>query len=149
MKDADLFVEITKILRSQKLGVLGTCGTAGPFCSLVGFSFEKDLSHLFFSTPRSTRKYANLAECGKAALLVDNRMNRPEDLHDAQAVTVTGTVRELKDPERERAEKIHIERHPYLAGFSSSPTTAIFSLEVDEYSLVSRFQNVMIMRVKR
>mgnify|MGYP000428853373 CR=1 FL=1 len=76
-------------------------------------------------------------------------MNKPEDLHDAQALTATGTVRELEGPEREKTGKIHIERHPYLAGFAISPTTALFSLDVEEYSLVSHFQNVMIMRMKR
>ncbi len=39
MEDTDgLFRSISKLLDSQNLGVLGTCGTGGPYCSLVGFS---------------------------------------------------------------------------------------------------------------
>lgn len=150
MEDTDgLFRSISKLLDSQNLGVLGTCGTGGPYCSLVGFSQCEDLKQIYFATTRATRKYSNLSETGKASLIVDNRGNRPEDLHETEAVTATGTTRELKGQELDTAREIHLAKHPYLTEFVNSPTSAIFAIDVEGYFLVRRFQNVMVLKLER
>jgi len=148
-KDREVAEAVRRLLESQRVGVLGTYGAGSPYCSLVGFSFEPGLERLYFATTRATRKFANLRETGRVALLVDNRANREEDLHEASALTVVGPVKELAGTERERGAKVHLERHPSLAGFLESPTTALLALDAERYFLVRRFQEVMVLEVER
>ncbi len=149
MKDMDreIAAAVGTLLDSQRVGVLGTHGAGSPHCSLVGFSFEEDLGRIYFATTRATRKFANLSETGRVALLVDNRANREEDLHEASALTAVGPVRETTGEERERAASVHLVRHPSLRDFLGSPTTAILVLEVERYFLVRRFQEVMVLEI--
>jgi hypothetical protein len=44
---------------------------------------------------------------------------------------------------------IYLDRHPQLKTFASSPTTAMFRIEVENYHLVQRFQNVTEFRMSR
>ena len=146
-KDREVADAIGALLDSQRVGVLGTHGSGSPYCSLVGFSFEPGLERLYFATTRATRKFANLSETGRVALLVDNRANREEDLHEASALTAVGPVREMTGKDRERAASIHLARHPSLGDFLESPTTALLVLDVERYFLVRRFQEVMVLEI--
>jgi nitroimidazol reductase NimA-like FMN-containing flavoprotein (pyridoxamine 5'-phosphate oxidase superfamily) len=146
-KDRKVAGAVRDLLSSQRVGVLGTYGSGSPYCSLVGFSFEEGLGRIYFATTRATRKYANLAETGRVALLVDNRTNREEDLHEASALTAIGPVRELAGPERDRAVSLHLGRHPSLRDFVEAPTSALLVLEVERYFLVRRFQEVMVLEI--
>jgi len=145
--DREIAAAVGALLDTQRVGVLGTHGAGSPHCSLVGFSFEPGLERLYFATTRATRKFANLSETGRVALLVDNRTNREEDLHEASALTAVGPVRETTGEERERAVAVHLARHPSLRDFVGSPTTAILVLEVERYFLVRRFQEVMVLEI--
>lgn len=149
MKDSDRKIAdaILELLESQRVGVLGTHGLGQPYCSLVGYSFEPGLGRLYFVTTRATRKYANLSETGRVALLVDNRNNREEDLHEAMAVTAVGPVRELVGEERALAVEVHLSRHPPLRDFVESPTSALLAVDVERYFLVRRFQEVMVLEI--
>ena len=146
-REREIAAAVLGLLETQHVGVLGTYGSGSPYCSLVGFSFEPGLERLYFATPRATRKFANLSETGRVALLVDNRANREEDLHEASALTAVGPVRELAGPERERAAAVHKARHPSLADFVDSPTTALLALDAERYFLVRRFQEVMVLEI--
>jgi len=148
-KEREIVKAVGALLESQRVGVLGTFGSGSPYCSLVGFSFEPGYGRLFFATTRATRKYANLSETHRVALLVDNRNNREEDLHEASALTAVGPVRELTGTERDRAGQVHLGRHPSLREFLESPTTALLALDVERYFLVRRFQEVLVLEVKR
>jgi nitroimidazol reductase NimA-like FMN-containing flavoprotein (pyridoxamine 5'-phosphate oxidase superfamily) len=147
-KDQEVARAVAALLESQRVGVLGTFGAGSPYCSLVGFSFEPGYGRLYFATTRATRKFANLKETGRVALLVDNRGNREEDLHEASALTAVGPVKEMNGSDRERAASVHLARHPSLAGFLESPTTALLALDVERYFLVRRFQEVMVLEVR-
>jgi nitroimidazol reductase NimA-like FMN-containing flavoprotein (pyridoxamine 5'-phosphate oxidase superfamily) len=145
----EVFKAVKDLLDSQMTGVLGTYGSGGPYCSLVGFSAEEDLRRLYFVTTRATRKYSNLVETGSAALLVDNRGKREDDIHEASAVTATGPVRDLAGADLERAVLIHIAKNPFLADFTASPSSALLALDVESYFLVRRFQQVTILEMTK
>ncbi len=146
-REREIAAAVRELLEAQRVGVLGTYGLGSPYCSLVGFSFEPGLERLYFATTRATRKYANLSETGRVALLVDNRANREEDLHEASALTAVGPVKEVSGPERDRAAAAYKARHPSLADFVDSPTTALLALNVERYFLVRRFQEVMVLEI--
>jgi hypothetical protein len=141
--EVELRERIGDVLRVSPLGVLATCGPEGPHTSLVGIAFTEDLRAMFFVTTRSSRKFRNLMLTPAASVLVDDRRNKVTDFRDASAVSVVGITREVGERERERSTEIYLERHPYLRGFLSSPTTALLVMAVKGLSLVTRFQKVM------
>lgn len=137
------------LFASQRLGVLATCGRRQPYSSLVAFAATNDLKYLVFATTRATRKYANLSTESRVALLVDNRSNKDTDFHRAIAVTALGKAEEAKESERDRFLKLYLAKHPYLEDFVMSPTCALLKISVDKYHMVSRFQNVMELHMRR
>ena len=140
---ADLRGKINKLLSEQCLGVLATVDLSGhPYASLVAFASNTDHSELYFVTPRATRKFANLAQDARAALLINNSVNRPADFHEAMAVTVLGRARLLGKEDRFRVLPLYVERHPYLRKFARSPSCAMFAIEVTGLTMVEKFQNV-------
>ncbi len=134
--------EITALVNSQLLAVLSTHRDGQPYASLVAFAFSEDLAEIYFATARSTRKFTNIRQDRRVALLIDNRSNRSEDFHAAAAVTVIGSAVELEGQIREDSVRKYLARHPYLEEFVRAPTTALLKVAVSRYILVTRFQEV-------
>lgn len=126
----------------QLLAVLGTQSQTGPYGNLVAFTATDDLKNLLFATTRSTRKYENLMETPRVAMVIDNRSNRELDFHEAIAVTATGTVKEIHGSNRAHFQKLYLEKHPYLLDFVAAPTCALLKLDVETYYIVRQFQQV-------
>ncbi|WP_305040994.1 pyridoxamine 5'-phosphate oxidase family protein [Geoalkalibacter sp.] len=138
--DSELLLQLCS---GQNLAVLSTEADARPYASLVAVAMTSDLRHLFFATPRATRKYANLSTNPRVALLLDNRTNQVADFSRAAAATVLGVAQELSAQERDKNQAFYLERHPHLAEFAASPSTALFRVRVESIYLVTRFQSVM------
>jgi nitroimidazol reductase NimA-like FMN-containing flavoprotein (pyridoxamine 5'-phosphate oxidase superfamily) len=133
---------LRELLNSQKLAVLSTHNLGQPYASLVAFAASHDLRYLYFATTRATRKYRNIANEPRVAFLVDSRTNQEADFHEAVAVTVSGRASEAEAEAARAARKIYLTKHPYLEEFVGSPTCALFTVAVDCYYLVERFQKV-------
>jgi nitroimidazol reductase NimA-like FMN-containing flavoprotein (pyridoxamine 5'-phosphate oxidase superfamily) len=133
---------IRELLESQRLAVLSTQGQFQPYSNLVAFAATPDLKYLIFATSRATRKYANLLNHPQVSILIDNRTNKATDFAEAAAVTVLGRASEVQGTERSQALKIYVNRHPYLEDFVTSPNCALFSVKVERYIMVTRFQDV-------
>ena len=146
MSASQLRVLLKDLFSSQKLAVLATHGDGQPYSSLVAFATTDDLKHLLFATTRATRKYANIAADSRVAMLVDNRSNREENFHSAVAVTATGRAEEPRDTEKTRYVEIYLRKHPHMREFLLSPNCALLKVTIDAYYVVSRFQNVMVLR---
>lgn len=136
------------LLLGEKFGVLSTCGEKQPYASLVAFASTKDMSHIVFVTPRPTKKYANLAANAKVALLIDNRSNQVSDLQRAMGATAVGTVVEVRKARNSRLIRTYLDKHPQLAEFAWSATSAVLDLRVESYSVVERFQEVTKLQLK-
>ena len=139
---------LEELLKSQKLAVLATHNQGQPYGSLVSFAATEDLKQILFATTRSTRKYANLKEDTRVAMVIDSRENTERDLHKAIAVTITGKAEETKPSDEEVYFSIYLEKHPYLKDFVKSPTCALLKVKVDTYYLVRRFQEVTELHVE-
>ena len=135
---------IRTLLETQRLGVLSTHCEGQPYASLVAFGYSEDLSLLFFATPRSTRKYDNIAADDRVAMLIDSRANAEADFHEARAVTVTGRAHEASDSNGDAIilKKLYLTRHPHLKNFLNAPTCAFMVMRVQRWTLVEQFQNV-------
>ena len=102
MKDVEHAKQrLQELLRSQRLAVLSTHQHNSPYASLVGFVATDDAKYLLFATPRSTRKYANLCQNDRVAMLIDSRSDRDADFHVAAAATAIGTAQEVPEHDRE------------------------------------------------
>ena len=130
------------LLKTQKLAVLATHSEGEPYGSLVFFAADPDGREILFATYRSTRKYANLASNPRVAMLIDSRSNLDTDIHQAMAVTATGTVEEPPPGERGACRRIYLEKLPHLSDFVGNTDCAILRLKVRTYHLVNRFQEV-------
>ena len=133
---------IRTLLDQQLFAVLATSSQGAPYTSLVAYRVSEDLQHLFLTTNRATRKFANLSADARVSLLVDNARNRPADLVEAAAVTVLGTISELHGAARDAALEPYLLRHPQLGDFAKAPTCALLAVRVSKYLLVDRFQQL-------
>jgi len=148
-RTAQLREFLKDLFSSQRLAVLATQSRGRPYGNLVAFMATDDLKHLLFATTRATRKFVNISKNPKVAMVVDNRSNEESDFHQAAAVTATGVVKEIMGPEKARFQKLYLSKHPYLKDFVSSPTCALLKVEVETYTIVNRFQNVMELHLKK
>ena len=137
------------LLESQRFAVVASLNENQPYCSLVAFVSSDDFRELFFVTPRYTRKYSNLKKKSRAAMLIDNRSNKPSDIIKAVATTAIGKIRELKGSARNSYIKKYLIKHPHMKEFASSPSCSMLVMKVERYNLVSKFQNVLELDVPR
>jgi len=148
-KTSQLRKFLKDLFSSQRLAVLATQSRRQPYGNLVAFMATDDLKHLLFATTHATRKYANISSNPRIAMVFDNRSNQEADFHQAAAVTATGVVKEIEEPEKSRFQKLYLSKHPYLKEFVSSPTCALLKVEVETYTIVNRFQNVIELHIKK
>ena len=134
---------LQELCRNQPLAALATDAGSHPYVSLVAIVVTDDLRHLYFATPRATRKWANLARNPQVSLLLDNRTNQVSDFRRAAAATLLGTAQEIDGSAREEGVTIYLSRHPHLDDFAASPSCALFKVQIERIYLVTRFQNVM------
>ncbi len=140
---AEIQNRLRRLFESQKLAVVATQTGNQPYASLVAFVATADLRHLFFITPKTTRKFSNLTSDSRLAVLVNSSVNQESDFHEAISITVTGVAEEIKDPERADVLKLYLSKHPYLEDFARSPSCALVKVSASSYYLVRNFQNVM------
>ena len=148
-KTSQLKEFLKDLLSSQRLAVLATQSQRQPYGNLVAFVATNDLKHLLFATTRATRKYANIIENPRIAMVMDNRSNQEADFHQAAAVTATGVVKEVDGSEKGPLLRLYLSRHPYLKDFVSSPTCALLKMNVETYYVVRQFQDVVELRIKK
>jgi nitroimidazol reductase NimA-like FMN-containing flavoprotein (pyridoxamine 5'-phosphate oxidase superfamily) len=139
----DLPRRIAQLVASQPYGVLCTHGSEHAYGSLIALAFAPDLRTAVFATPRATRKYRLLTEHDRMALVVDNRNEHPGDMMSVEAITVTGSAREVTDAAaRKPLADALVARHPQLGPFVESESCALFSVQILRVLHVTRFQEV-------
>jgi len=139
----DLRKKLKTLFEKQSIGVLSTQKRNRPYASLVAFAATEDFKNFIFATPRTTRKYSNIITSHRAALLIDNRSNRTSDFRKAMAVTVVGSVRELRKSRKSRLIQLYTDKHSHLNDFIHSPTCAVLCLTAETLHIVDRFQHVV------
>ncbi|MGD9138288.1 MAG: pyridoxamine 5'-phosphate oxidase family protein [Desulfobacterales bacterium] len=139
---------LTDLFDSQNLAALSTHNAGQPYASLVAFYAGSDLRHIYFATPKTTRKFANLSADKRVAIMINNSSNEASDFHQAISVTAIGEAQEISGEEKKLITQQYLAKHPYLDDFVGSPTCAVIKVSVDSYYLVRNFQNVMELHLK-
>lgn len=142
-KAEDIQKHLRDLFASQSLAVLATHNKEQPYTSLVAFFATEDLKHIYFVTPKTTRKFANLTADGRVAVLINNSTNQSADFHQAISVTAVGDAEEINGSDRERQLRQYLAKHPYLDEFAKSPTCALVRVTARSYYLVKNFQKVL------
>ncbi len=133
---------LRELFRAQNLATLSTHHGGQPYASLVAFVASDDLNQIFFATPKTTRKYANIVTDGRVAVMVNSSMNQTSDFHRAISVTAVGKAKDVIGKDKKRILGQYLAKHPYLEDFVKSPTCALVQVSVDSYYMVKNFQNV-------
>ena len=134
---------LAELFRSQNLATLATHNDGQPYASLVAYYAADDLKHIYFVTPTTTRKFANLTADNRAAVMVNSSTNQASDFHEAISVTAVGKAKEVAGADKEIILGQYLAKHPHLEDFVRSPTCALVRVVVDSYYMVKNFQNVM------
>jgi len=146
-KSEDIQKRLRELFDSQNLAVLATHNAGQPYASLVAFVATEDLKQIYFVTPKTTRKFSNLSQDNRVALLVNSSINQSEDFHRAIAVTAVGSAEEITGQLREQILKQYLAKHPHLEDFVKSPSCALVQVTTRAYYMVKNFQTVMELHI--
>jgi len=137
----DVSARLKRLDRTQRHAVLATTGRTGPLVSLVAFVLTKDGRGVVFATPTATEKYRNMKKNSKVSLLIDSRENSRKDYLEAEAMTVFGRAREIKEgPLWAELATLLASKHDELAPFIAAPTTALMLVTIKRCMHVGKFQ---------
>ena len=134
--------DIRQLLQNEQLGVLSTEQQGQPYASLVAFAVTIGLGDLVFCTPKTTRKFSNLANNPRVAMLINNCRNQASDIDNAVSVTAVGKATEVVDTSRENLGALFLQKHPHLREFLQAESTALVRIRVQRYFMVRKFQEV-------
>jgi nitroimidazol reductase NimA-like FMN-containing flavoprotein (pyridoxamine 5'-phosphate oxidase superfamily) len=129
-------------LQSTKFAVLATEGNGQPHASLIALTPVEGFHQLIFATYRNTRKYTNLKNNSKVAILIENSFNFSSQL-DITVLTAFGHAEEVDANGSEAATNAHLLKHPDQEQFLFSADCAIFMVNVENYQLVRGIDDVI------
>jgi len=144
-----LRLRLGELFRSQNLAALSTHRDGQPYASLVAFYAADDLKHIYFATPKTTRKFSNLSADNRVAVMVNSSINQLSDFHRAISVTAVGKAEVVAESEKEPILNLYLAKHPHLEDFVRAPTCALVGVTVKTYYLVKNFQNVMELHLEK
>jgi nitroimidazol reductase NimA-like FMN-containing flavoprotein (pyridoxamine 5'-phosphate oxidase superfamily) len=141
--NTDVLARLKRLDRTQRHAVLATTGRTGPLVSLVAFVLTNDSKGIVFATPTSTAKYRNVRKDSKVSLLIDTRENNRRDYLKAEAMTIFGRAKEIKEGARwAELATLLASKHQELESFIAAPTTALMLVTIRRCVHVGRFQKV-------
>ncbi|MGD2270111.1 MAG: pyridoxamine 5'-phosphate oxidase family protein [Desulfobacterales bacterium] len=146
-KSEDIQKRLRELFDAQNLAVLATHNAGQPYASLVAFVASEDLKQIYFVTPKTTRKFANLSQDQRVAVLINSSTNQAADFHRAISVTAVGTAEEITGVQREQTLKQYLAKHPHLTDFVKSPSCALVRVTPRSYYMVRNFQIVMELHI--
>ena len=133
---------IEDALRTNNLAVLATEGNGQPHACFIAITPMDDFVHLIFATYRNTRKYNNLINNGKVAILFENRSTISQSQPDITVLTAFGHAAEVDIAISDAALQAHLSRHPELESFLLSYDCAIFKVKVNSYQVVRGIEDI-------
>ena len=144
MESNDQFRQrLIELFSAQNLAALSTHHEGQPYTSLVAFHAADDLRHLYFVTPKTTRKFANLTADNRVSVMVNSSTNQASDFHRAISVTAVGRAHIVDGSDSAAILAQYLTKHPHLEEFARSPSCALVGVSVNSYYMVKNFQNVM------
>jgi len=133
---------IEDIFKISRFAVLATEGNGQPHASLIAVTPVDSYRKLIFATYRNTRKYQNLVQNGKVAILVESIDISRSGLKESFVLTAFGHVEEIESAEKNMVFNAHLERHPGLLSFMQSEDCSLVRIKVNSYQVVRGIDDV-------
>jgi len=127
---------IGDILKLTKFAVLATEDGGQPHASLIAITPFGDFRQLIFATYRNTRKYRNLSQNSKVAILIENGDVNMKELQESTVLTIIGHAEEIGLADNEKAYQAHLKRHPEMESFMLSSDCALILVSARSYQVV-------------
>lgn len=127
---------IEEAFKANSLAVLATEAKGQPHASLVAVTPTEDFTHLIFATYRNTRKYKNLVDNGRVAILFENRIINNHNQKKSTALTAYGYAKEVNKEDYQLTLETHVMKNPSQDNFILSKDSSFFLVKVDSYQLV-------------
>lgn len=136
---------LKRLDRTQRHAVLATASVRGPHGCLIAFVLTKNGKNLVFATPVGTAKHRNMIRDSRVSLLIDSRENSGRDYLGAEAVTIFGRAREIKEGKQwAELATLLVSKHPELQSFVAAPMTALMLVTITRCVHVGKFQCVTV-----
>lgn len=133
---------IENIFKISRFAVLATESDGQPHASLIAVTPMEGYRKLIFATYRNTRKYQNLTQNGKVALLVESIDINWSGIKESHVLTAFGQLEDIEPAERKLIFEAHLDRHPGLLSFMQSEDCALVRIKVDSYQVVRGIDDV-------
>ncbi len=129
----------------EDFAVLATDDNGSPYTSLISYALTPDLRMVIFATPKGTRKYKNILNSSRVALLIDNRSKSKHRLLETEAITVIGAAKYVRKGKKwDELSRIFLRKHPDLEEFIHASTTALMAVQIIECIHVGHFQTLSV-----
>jgi len=127
--------EAVNILHLSKLCHLATCTDNEPHLSLMNYTYYQLDEVIILCTRRNTKKYFQLLNCKKVAILVHDFPHiETENQHNQTfSITLNGIVSLLEDtsPSSIKYRKIHLMKNPKYEQFIVGDDIAVIIVKID------------------
>jgi len=133
---------IEEIFKNSRFAVLATEGDGQPHASLIAVTPMEGYRKLIFATYRNTRKFQNITNNGKVAVLVESIDINSSGLKESFVLTAFGHVEDIETEEKNMVFEAHLKRHPGLLSFMQSEDCSLVRIKVDTYQVVRGLDDV-------
>lgn len=133
---------IEDIFKNSRFAVLATEADGQPHASLIAVTPLEGFRQLVFATYRNTRKYNNIVQNTKVAVLVESIDINRAGPYKSFVLTAFGHAEEIETLEKNMVFNTHLERHPELSSFLQSEQCTFVKIKVDTYQVVRGIDDV-------
>lgn len=105
------------------------------------------IRYLIVATYRATLKYRSIQEDGRIAILINNRVESDSASQQDRVLTAHGVATDVPISDRAAAAAAHLDRHPDLGAFLTSPDCSLMRLAISEYEVVGSTEDVLWYKV--
>jgi len=134
---------IQNVLQTSKLAVLATEGEGQPYASLIVITPVSDFKQMIFATYRNTRKFENLLNNGRVAVLI--RGGKNQTCHSNSQIMhslLFGHAQQVCKADYEEALQKHLKRHPDQANYMLNADLALMLITIEKFQVVRGFDDV-------
>lgn len=125
-----------KILSSNHLCVLSTCGDRRPNSSLMQYACNEDYTEIYLMTMKGSTKHQNILSHPQVSLLVDTRTDS-DDNGKLKALTVYGhAVVEEPGESAKALRDALVGRNPDLTVFATNPDACVIRIIIEDFLLL-------------
>lgn len=133
---------IKSVISYETFAILSSEGKGQPHASLIAVTVSEELTTLLFATYKDTRKYENILQNPKVAILFDNRSCEIKSSKEIVVITAFGVANKIMADNLSAATEAHLIKHPDLKEFLASIDCVLFEVQVDAYQIVKGIESV-------